>query len=245
MIIHDVALQNLPVIFCMDRSGLSANDGPTHHGLFDIAYLNCVPNIIAMAPKDEDELADMMFTATHQNQPVFIRYPRGNGEGVTVKEQPSLIEISKAEVIQNFSNNGKIKVAFFVLGPLQDIAKQAIENLGPENIDATIINPRFTKPIDTGTTDFFAKAADIIVTIEDHVLKGGYGSIVRDHLADQHINTPVIRIGWPDKFIEHASSVEYLRKKHGLTGEAAAEKIKQVIEHDNKELLSIDNANSN
>jgi len=245
MIIHDVALQNLPVIFCMDRSGLSANDGPTHHGLFDIAYLNCVPNIIAMAPKDEDELADMMFTATHQNQPVFIRYPRGNGEGVTLKEQPSLIEISKAEVIQNFSNNGKIKVAFFVLGPLQDIAKQAIENLGPENIDATIINPRFTKPIDTGTTDFFAKAADIIVTIEDHVLKGGYGSIVRDHLADQHINTPVIRIGWPDKFIEHASSVEYLRKKHGLTGEAAAEKIKQVIEHDNKELLSIDNANSN
>ncbi|MBD50851.1 MAG: 1-deoxy-D-xylulose-5-phosphate synthase, partial [Euryarchaeota archaeon] len=245
MIIHDVALQNLPVIFCMDRSGLSANDGPTHHGLFDIAYLNCVPNIIAMAPKDEDELADMMFTATHQNQPVFIRYPRGNGVGVTVKEQPTLIEISKAEVIQNFSNNGKIKVAFFVLGPLRDIADQAIEHLGPENIDAAIINPRFTKPIDTGTTDFLAKASDIIVTIEDHVLNGGYGSIVRDHLADQNINTPVIRIGWPDKFIEHASSVDYLRKKHGLTGEVAAEKIKQVIGNNNKELLSIDNVNSN
>ena len=245
MIIHDVALQNLPVIFCMDRSGLSANDGPTHHGLFDIAYLNCVPNIIAMAPKDEDELADMMFTATHQNQPVFIRYPRGNGVGVTVKEQPTLIEISKAEVIQNFSNNGKIKVAFFVLGPLRDIADQAIERLGPENIDAAIINPRFTKPIDTGTTDFLAKASDIIVTIEDHVLNGGYGSIVRDHLADQNINTPVIRIGWPDKFIEHASSVDYLRKKHGLTGEVAAEKIKQIIGNNNKELLSIDNVNSN
>ena len=245
MIIHDVALQNLPVIFCMDRSGLSANDGPTHHGLFDIAYLNCVPNIIAMAPKDEDELADMMFTATHQNQPVFIRYPRGNGEGVVIKDQPSLIEICKAEVLQNFSNSGKTKIAFFVLGPLRAIADRAIEDLGTKNIDAAIINPRFTKPIDIGITDFFAKAADVIVTIEDHVLKGGYGSIVRDHLADQQINTPVVRIGWPDKFIEHASSVDYLRQKHGLTGEAAVEKIKRVMGHSNKEFQAIGNANSN
>ena len=245
MIIHDVALQNLPVIFCMDRSGLSANDGPTHHGLFDIAYLNCVPNIIAMAPKDEDELADMMFTATHQNQPVFIRYPRGNGEGVVIKDQPSLIEICKAEVLQNFSNSGKTKIAFFVLGPLRAIADRAIEDLGTKNIDAAIINPRFTKPIDIGITDFFAKAADVIVTIEDHVLKGGYGSIVRDHLADQQINTPVVRIGWPDKFIEHASSVDYLRQKHGLTAEAVVEKIKRVMGHSNKEFQAIGNANSN
>ena len=245
MIIHDVALQNLPVIFCMDRSGLSANGGPTHHGLFDIAYLNCVPNIIAMAPKDEDELADMMFTATHQNQPVFIRYPRGNGEGVVIKDQPSLIEICKAEVLQNFSNSGKTKIAFFVLGPLRAIADRAIEDLGTKNIDAAIINPRFTKPIDIGITDFFAKAADVIVTIEDHVLKGGYGSIVRDHLADKQIDTQVVRIGRPDKFIEHASSVDYLRQKHGLTGEAAVEKIKRVMGHSNKELQAIENANSN
>ena len=229
MIVHDVALQNLPVIFCMDRAGLSANDGPTHHGLFDIAYLNCVPGIIAMAPKDEDELADMMFTATHQNQPVFIRYPRGNGEGVPVKDQPALIEVGKAEVLQNFANNGKPKVAFFALGPMRSIADNAIEELGTENIDAAIINPRYTKPIDAGTTEFFARAADVIVTIEDHVLKGGYGSIVRDHLADQQIQTPVVRIGWPDEFIEHASSVGYLREKHGLSGGAAAEKINQAL----------------
>ena len=229
MIVHDVALQNLPVIFCMDRAGLSANDGPTHHGLFDIAYLNCVPGIIAMAPKDEDELADMMFTATHQNQPVFIRYPRGNGEGVPVKDQPALIEVGKTEVLQNFANNGKPKVAFFALGPMRSIADNAIEELGTENIDAAIINPRFTKPIDAGTTEFFARAADVIVTIEDHVLKGGYGSIVRDHLADQQIQTPVVRIGWPDEFIEHASSVGYLREKHGLSGGAAAEKINQAL----------------
>ena len=102
----------------MDRAGLSANDGPTHHGLFDIAYLRCLPNVIAMAPKDEDELVDMMFTATHQQHPTFIRYPRGAAEGVPIKEQPKLLEIGKAEVIQNFSNNGKRKVALFGLGPM-------------------------------------------------------------------------------------------------------------------------------
>ena len=100
------ALQDLPVIFCMDRAGLSAKDGPTHHGLFDIAYLRCVPNVIAMAPKDEDELVDMMFTATHEQHPTFIRYPRGPAEGVPIKDQPKLLEIGKAEVIQNFANNG-------------------------------------------------------------------------------------------------------------------------------------------
>ena len=229
MIVHDVALQNLPVTFCMDRAGLSANDGPTHHGLFDIAYLNCVPGIIAMAPSNEDELADMMFTATHQNQPTFIRYPRGNGEGVEVKNQPTLIEIGKAEVLQNFSNNEKPRVAFFALGPMRAIANAAIGELGAENIDVAIINPRFTKPIDGGTTEFFAEAAEVVVTIEDHVLRGGYGSIVRDHLAECGITTPVVRIGWPDQFIEHASSVDYLRDKHGLTGANTAEQIRQVL----------------
>jgi len=229
MIVHDVALQNLPVTFCMDRAGLSANDGPTHHGLFDIAYLNCVPGIIAMAPSNEDELADMMFTATHQNQPAFIRYPRGNGEGVEVKKQPALIEIGKAEVMQNFSNNNKPRIAFFVLGPMRTIANAAIGKLGAENIDAAIINPRFTKPIDEGTTEFFADAAEVVVTIEDHVLRGGYGSIVRDHLAECGITTPVVRIGWPDQFIEHASSVDYLRDKHGLTGVNTAKQIRQAL----------------
>ncbi len=229
MIVHDVALQNLPVTFCMDRAGLSANDGPTHHGLFDIAYLNCVPGIIAMAPSNEDELADMMFTATHQNQPAFIRYPRGNGEGVEVKNQPALIEIGKAEVLQNFSNNEKPRVAFFALGPMRAIANAAIGKLGAENIDAAIINPRFTKPIDGGTTEFFAEAAEVVVTIEDHVLRGGYGGIVRDHLAECGINTPVVRIGWPDQFIEHASSVDYLRDKHGLTGTNTAKQIRQAL----------------
>src|SRR3984885_793765 len=128
-IVHDVALQDLPVIFCMDRAGLSANDGPTHHGLFDIAFLRCVPNIVAMAPSNEDELADMMFPATHQKRPMFIRYPRGTAEGVPVKEQPKLVEIGKAEVTRNFSAGGKPKVALFGLGNMHRVAEQAAAQL--------------------------------------------------------------------------------------------------------------------
>lgn len=216
-IIHDVALQDLPVIFCMDRAGLSANDGPTHHGLFDIAYLRCVPNIIAMAPKDEDELVDMMFTATHQKHPTFIRYPRGAGEGVPIKDQPKLIEIGKSEVIEHFTENGGAKVALFGLGNMLRMARQTAEQLKTAGYDAAVINPRFTKPIDAGTTEFFARAADLIVTFEDHVLQGGYGSTVLELCNDAGISIPVIRIGWPDQFIEHASTVDYLRNKYGLT----------------------------
>jgi len=228
-IIHDVALQDLPVIFCMDRAGLSANDGPTHHGLFDIAYLRCVPNIIGMAPKDEDELVDMMFTATHQQHPTFIRYPRGAGDGVTIKEQTKLLEIGKAEVTKNFTQSGGRKVALFGLGNMHSLARKAAEQLMSENFDCAIINPRFTKPIDTGTTEFFGRGADVVVTIEDHVLHGGYGSSVLELFAEKHIATPVIRVGWPDQFIEHASSVDYLRQKYGLTVANIVEKVRAEI----------------
>jgi 1-deoxy-D-xylulose-5-phosphate synthase len=223
------ALQDLPVIFCMDRAGLSANDGPTHHGLFDIAYLRCVPNLIAMAPKDEDELVDMMFTATMQKHPTFIRYPRGAAEGVPVKDQPQLLEIGKAEVIQNFSQNGGRKVALFGLGNMMSMARKTAEQLSSEGFDVAIVNPRFTKPIDAGTTEFFARSADIVVTFEDHVLMGGYGSIVLELLNEKGVRTPVVRIGWPDQFIEHASSVEHLRNKYGLTVENAVSQVKTLL----------------
>ncbi len=233
---HDVCLQNLPVIFCMDRAGLSANDGPTHHGLFDIAYLRCLPNVIAMAPKDEDELQDMMFTCTHVNHPTFIRYPRGAGEGVAVKEQPKLLEVGKAEVIQNFSNNNGKKVALFGLGNMLKLAKKAAEQLVADGYDCAIINPRFTKPIDAAATEFFSRAADLVVTLEDHALMGGYGSIVLETLADRRIATPVVRIGWPDVFIEHASSVDYLREKHGLTVANTIARVKEqfAANHENR-----------
>jgi 1-deoxy-D-xylulose-5-phosphate synthase len=223
---HDVCLQDLPVIFCMDRAGLSANDGPTHHGLFDIAYLRCLPNVIAMAPKDEDELVDMMFTATHENHPTFIRYPRGAGEGVPVKDQPRVLEIGKAEVIQNFSNSGKRKVALFGLGNLNSMARKAAAQLLNEGYDCAVINPRFTKPLDAGAHEFFGKAADIVVTLEDHALAGGYGSAVLELFSEKAVATPVVRIGWPDQFIEHASSQDELRKRHGITVENIIAKVK-------------------
>jgi len=228
-IIHDVALQKLPVIFCMDRAGLSANDGPTHHGLFDIAYLRCVPDIIAMAPADEDELADMMFTATQQALPVFLRYPRGAAEGVPIKNQPRLLEIGKAEVRRNFAHNGNRKVALFALGNLQGMARRAAELLGAEGCDVAIVNPRFTKPLDEATHEFFGRAADVVVTFEDHVLMGGYGSSVLELFNEKGIATPVVRMGWPDQFIEHASSVDYLRTKHGLTAENAVAQVKEKL----------------
>ena len=224
-ILHDVALQDLPVIFCMDRAGLSANDGPTHHGLFDIAYLRPVPNIIAMAPSNEDELADMMFTATHQNHATFIRYPRGAAEGVAIKDQPKILEIGKAEVVENFKNTGGKKIAIFGLGPMLSVGREAMEKLVGEGHDVALINPRFTKPIDAGTTEFFARSADLVITIEDHALAGGYGSIVMECLSEAGVKTDVERIGWPDQFIEHASSVGYLRNKYGLTAEAICQKV--------------------
>ncbi|TAL05570.1 MAG: 1-deoxy-D-xylulose-5-phosphate synthase [Verrucomicrobia bacterium] len=223
---HDVCLQDLPVIFCMDRAGLSANDGPTHHGLFDIAYLRCFPNVVAMAPKDEDELQDMMFTATLQKHPTFIRYPRGAAEGVPIKDQPALLEIGKAEVVQNFANSGGKKIAIFGLGPMCTLARKAAAKLVGEGFDVAVINPRFTKPIDGGTHEFFGRAADVIVTMEDHALMGGYGSAVLELFSEKGIATPVARIGWPDQFIEHATSQDVLRQRYGLTVENVVAKAK-------------------
>jgi 1-deoxy-D-xylulose-5-phosphate synthase len=226
---HDVCLQDLPVIFCMDRAGLSANDGPTHHGLFDIAYLRCLPQIIGMSPKDEDELVDMMFTATLQKHPVAIRYPRGNAEGVPIKESPAVLEIGKAEITRQFANTGGKKVALFGLGPMHTLARKSADVLAAQGFDVAVINPRFFKPIDAGTHGFFGEAADVVVTFEDHVLMGGYGSAVLECFSEKAITTPVVRIGWPDQFIEHASSVDYLRNKHGLTVDNAVQQVQAIL----------------
>jgi 1-deoxy-D-xylulose-5-phosphate synthase len=229
-IIHDAALQDLPVVFCMDRAGLSPQDGPTHHGLFDIAYARCVPNCILMQPKDEDELVDMMFTATHEPHPTFIRYPRGPAEGVRIKEQPRLLEIGKAEVLQNFSTNGGRRVALFALGNMIKMARSVAAELINDGCDVAIVNPRFIKPLDAGITEFFGRAAEIVVTLEDHVIMGGYGSAVLELFNEKQITTPVVRIGWPDLFIEHGTSVDALRQKHGLTVENTVAKVKAELE---------------
>ncbi len=179
-----------------------------------------------MAPKDEDELVDMMFTATHQNHPTFIRYPRGTAEGVPIKEQPKLLEIGKAEVIQNFSNSGKRKVALFGLGPMNTLVRRAAAHLAVEGFDVAVVNPRFTKPLDAGSHEFFGQAADLVVTLEDHALMGGYGSAVLELFSEKGVTTPVVRIGWPDQFIEHASTQDELRKKYGLSVENIVARVK-------------------
>jgi len=238
---HDVCLQDLPVIFCMDRASLSANDGPTHHGLFDIAYLRCLPRIIGMAPSNEDELQDMMFTATFQPHPVAIRYPRGNAEGVPVKEQPVVLEIGKAETVRHFANlPGASKVALFGLGPMLRLAREAADQLASKGVDVAVINPRYFKPLDTAMHEFFGGAADVVATLEDHVAMGGYGSAVLECLSEAGITTPVVRLAWPDEFIEHASTVDHLRSKYGLTVENLVGRIEAKLAErsENRRMLS-------
>ncbi len=224
MIIHDIALQNLNVALCMDRAGLSGDDGPTHHGLFDIGYLRHVPNLVHMQPKDEEEFVDMLWTMANYNDgPIAIRYPRGAGAGARPKATPKLLEIGKAEVIQHGRN-----VAIFGLGNMLELASEAAEALEKEGISTAVINPRWIKPLDTGTIEFFARSVDVICTIEDHVLHNGFGCAVMEHLGDALIPTPVVRVGWPDQFIEHGN-IPALRKKNGLTVEAILEKVKPLV----------------
>ncbi len=220
MIIHDIALQNLNVALCMDRAGLSGDDGPTHHGLFDIGYLRHVPNIVHMQPKNEDEFVDMLWTMANYNSgPIAIRYPRGSGTGAKPKDAPKLLEIGKAEVVQHGRD-----VAIFGLGNMFEMAEEAARALEAQGISVALINPRWIKPIDTGTLEFFARSVEVICTVEDHVLHNGFGCAVMEHLHSNQINTPVLRIGWPDQFIEHGS-IPILRKKHGVTAEALVENV--------------------
>ena len=218
MIVHDIALQNLPVRMCMDRGGLSGDDGPTHHGLFDIGYLRHIPNLIHMQPKDEDEFSDMLWTmANHTEGPTCIRYPRGSGTGVQPKPQPKLLEIGKAEVVKHGSTQ-PVRVAILGLGGMCQMGELAAAQLEAQGISTAVINPRWIKPLDTALIEFFARSVDVICTIEDHVLHNGFGCSVIEHLSTQRITTPVVRIGWPDQFVEHGAP-DILRKKHGLTVE--------------------------
>ncbi|HVE16710.1 MAG TPA: 1-deoxy-D-xylulose-5-phosphate synthase [Chthoniobacterales bacterium] len=223
MIIHDIALQNLDVALCMDRAGLAGDDGPTHHGLFDIGYLRPVPGLVHMQPKDEDEFVDMLWTMAHYKGPIAIRYPRGAGTGAKPKAQPKLLEIGKSEVLRH----GK-KVALIGLGNMCELALETADLLKEQGIDAAVINARWIKPLDTATIEFFARGCDVICTFEDHVLHNGFGCAVVEHLADQQIATPVIRIGWPDEFIDHGA-VPIMREKHGLTAKVAAAKILETL----------------
>jgi 1-deoxy-D-xylulose-5-phosphate synthase len=222
-VVHDVCLQKLPVVFCMDRAGLSGDDGPTHHGLFDIGYLRSIPEIVLMSPKDEDELADMMKTAIGLPGPSAIRYPRGVVAGVARKPEPQSLPIGKAELIQDGSD-----VAVLGLGPMLAIAQELASLLERDNYSAALINPRFIKPIDREMLERYASRVAAFVTFEDHVKMGGFGSAVAEALEEMGSSVPVIRIGWPDQFIEHGK-VDQLRARYGLTAEAALAQVLPLL----------------
>ncbi len=229
MIIHDIALQNLNVCLCMDRAGLSGDDGPTHHGLFDIGYLRHVPNITFMQPKDEEEFADMLWTMANYNEgPIAIRYPRGAGTGAKPKAQPKLLEIGKAEVVRHGGQGAAPRVALFGLGGMCTMAEEAADLLEKQGISAAVINPRWIKPLDVGTLTFFARSAEVICTLEDHVLPNGFGCAVMEALNEARIPVPVVRLGWPDQFIEHGN-VPILRQKHGLTAQALVDRVLPLL----------------
>lgn len=220
MIIHDMALQGLPVRLCMDRGGLSGDDGPTHHGLFDIGYLRHIPGIIHMQPKDEDEFVDMLHTmAQYDAGPSAIRYPRGVIKGTPVKATPSLLEIGKAEVVADGTD-----VALIGLGTMFEMAERTKAQLEAKGLSVALINPRFIKPLDSSVLKTYARKCKVVCTFEDHVLFNGFGASVIENLHDAGIYTPVERIGWPDQFIEHGKP-ETLRDLHGLTAETASRKV--------------------
>jgi 1-deoxy-D-xylulose-5-phosphate synthase len=222
-IVHDVCLQKLPVVFCMDRAGLSGDDGPTHHGLFDIAYLRGIPEIVVMAPKDEDELADMMKTAVQLPGPSAIRYPRGAVAGVTRKAVPELLAVGKAEVVTDGSD-----VAILGLGPMISLARELGLRLDREGFSAAVINPRFVKPLDRAMLELYSRRVAAFVTFEDHVKMGGFGSAVIEALDEMGVSIPVVRIGWPDQFIEHGK-VDALRAKYGLSVDAAYSEVLPLL----------------
>jgi 1-deoxy-D-xylulose-5-phosphate synthase len=224
MILHDMAIQNLPVRLCMDRGSLSGDDGPTHHGLFDISYLRAVPGLVHMQPKDEDEFVDMLWTMAHYEKgPIAIRYPRGNGPGAPIKEKPVMLEIGKSEVLAEGHD-----VVFIAIGDMLELAKAAKAELEAEGRSVGLINARWIKPLDAAAIEKAARGARVICTLEDHVLSNGFGCGIMEHLSSAGIPTPVVRIGWPDEFIEHGS-VPVLRKKHGLTADNAVRLVRAKL----------------
>ncbi len=220
-IVHDVCLQKLPVVFCLDRAGLSPNDGPTHHGLFDLSYLRNVPYAAIAQPKDEDELADLLHTALQHPLPTFLRYPRGAGPGVQPKPVPTVLPVGKAEVLREGSD-----LALWALGPWVQDALALADRLQREHgVQAAVVNARWVKPLDRELLLSHARASRLLVTMEDNVAAGGFGSAVLETMADAAVATPVVRIAWPDDFVEHGSSVEILRAAHGLDPESVYRRV--------------------
>ncbi|RKU19016.1 1-deoxy-D-xylulose-5-phosphate synthase [Candidatus Poribacteria bacterium] len=215
-VLHDVCIQNLPVVFALDRAGLVGADGPTHHGVFDIAYLRSIPNIVSMAPKDENELQHMLKTAlTYEMGPIALRYPRGTGTGVKLETEAKPLPIGKAEICHEGED-----LLIVALGNRVYPALEAAQTLSKTGIETTVVNARFIKPLDTTLIVDLAKQIGKIITVEDGVLMGGFGSAVLEALAAEAItDVRVTSLGVPDRFIEHGD-VKTLYDRYGYDTEA-------------------------
>ena len=225
-IIHDVCLQNLNVTFAMDRAGIVGADGPTHHGLLDIAYLRGYPNIILMSPKDEAELRNMLLTAIEHPAPAALRYPRGNGIGVDISREPEILEIGKAEILREGGD-----LAILAYGSMVYPALEAAANLDRDGIDSTVINARFVKPLDAELILALAQTKRVIFTIEEAYLAGGFGSAVLELLEENNLQTAVrvVRLGVPDRIIAHGDP-NILLAECDLTPTRIYERIKKTVE---------------
>lgn len=222
-LIHDVCLQNLPVTLCLDRAGLVGEDGPTHHGVFDLSYLRQMPNMCVMAPKDEEELRHMLATAIAIEGPAAVRYPRGAGLGVPLTDSLETLPVGKAEVLQEEGT-----IAFLAVGTMVEKAKEAAAILKEEGIEAAVVNMRFIKPLDTELLGEMARTKKLLITAEENVLAGGFGSAVAEYLADHGIEVPLLRFGIPDLFIEQGTRRELL-SLCGLQPDEMAERIRERL----------------
>lgn len=222
-LIHDVCLQNLPVTLCLDRAGLVGEDGPTHHGVFDLSYLRQMPNMCVMAPKDEEELRHMLATAIDIEGPSAVRYPRGCGLGVELTDSFEKLPIGRAEVLQAEGD-----IAFLAVGTMVEQAKKAAAILAEDGIKAAVVNMRFIKPLDRELLRGYAKSKKLLITAEENMLAGGFGSAVAEFLADEGLSVPLLRFGLPDRFIEQGTRSE-LFELCGLQPAEMAEKVRERL----------------
>ena len=222
-IIHDVCLQNLGVIFALDRAGLVGDDGPTHNGPFDIAYFRAIPNITIMVPKDENELQHMLYTATFIKGPCTLRYPRGNAIGVGLDPEFKKLEIGKGEILMEGND-----LLILGVGPILYDAISVVEEL---KCNPTIINARFVKPLDEDLILKYARKIKNIITLEEGTVNGGFGSAIIELLEDKGIKANVKRIGIPDKFIEHGKP-DIQKKLAGIDKESIKKKIQEFLENE-------------
>jgi len=224
-ILHDVCLQNLPVTFALDRAGVVGDDGPTHHGVFDIAYLRHIPNMTVMAPRDEGEMRDMLVTAVTLGSPASVRYPRGSGRGVDVAREPEALPVGRAEVMREGAD-----AAIIAVGTMAYRALEAADMLAREGIEACVVNARFVKPLDTELVCRLAEDTGRLVTVEEGTLAGGFGSAVVEALADAGLTgTRVTRLGIGDEFVP-AGDAELLLDQRSLTAEGIADTVRALVD---------------